>query len=38
VAVFPKGSHKPGDYVNVHVTSCTAVTLLGEVTDQPADT
>ena len=38
VAVFLKGDHKPGEYVNVHVTSCTAVTLLGEVTNQPADT
>ena len=31
VAVFPKGNLKQGDYVNVHVTSCTAGTLIGTV-------
>ena len=31
VVVFPKGTHKKGDYVNVKVNACTAGTLLGEV-------
>ena len=31
VLVFPKSSHKKGDYVNVKVSACTAGTLLGEV-------
>lgn len=31
VVVFPKGNHKPGDYVNVKVTESTASTLIGEV-------
>lgn len=31
VVVFPKGKHKPGDYVNVKVTESTASTLIGEV-------
>ena len=31
VVVFPKGTHKKGDYVHIKVTSCTAGTLLGEV-------
>lgn len=30
VVIFPKGDHKPGDYVNVTVKSCTAATLIGE--------
>ncbi len=30
VVVFAKGNLKAGDYVNVHITSCTAGTLLGE--------
>ena len=38
VAVFPKGDVGPGDYVNVRVEACTAVTLIGEVTNEPADT
>lgn len=29
--VFPKGSSKPGDYVNVKVHNCTAATLIGEI-------
>jgi tRNA-2-methylthio-N6-dimethylallyladenosine synthase len=29
VVVFPAGNHKPGDYVNVKITDCTAATLLG---------
>lgn len=29
--VFPKGNHKPGDYVMVHASSHTATTLIGEV-------
>jgi tRNA-2-methylthio-N6-dimethylallyladenosine synthase len=32
VAIFPKGEAKPGDYVDVLVNDCTAVTLLGEIT------
>ena len=28
--VFPKGTHKKGEYVNVEVHDCTAATLLGE--------
>ena len=31
VVVFPKGNHKPGDYVNVKVTESTASTLIGHV-------
>ena len=31
VVVFPKGSHKPGDFVNVKIESCTAATLKGVV-------
>ena len=31
VTVLPKGDAKPGDFVDVHVTSCTAVTLIGDV-------
>ncbi len=30
VTVFPRGNHQIGDYVNVHIKSCTAATLLGE--------
>lgn len=33
VIVFPKGSYKIGDYVNVLVTSCTSATLLGTVVE-----
>lgn len=29
VIVFPRGTYKKGDYVHVHVTSCTAGTLIG---------
>jgi len=32
VAIFPKSDAKPGDYVDVLVNNCTAVTLLGEIT------
>lgn len=32
VVVFPKGDSKPGDYVDVFVNDCTAVTLMGEIT------
>lgn len=32
VVVFPKGDSKPGDYVDVYVHDCTAVTLMGEIT------
>jgi len=31
VVVFSKNNFKPGDYVNVKVTACTAATLIGEV-------
>jgi tRNA-2-methylthio-N6-dimethylallyladenosine synthase len=36
VVVFPKGDLKPGQYVNVRTTDCSAVTLKGEVTDELA--
>ena len=29
VVVFPRGNYKKGDYVFIHITSCTAGTLLG---------
>ena len=38
VMVFPKGELKPGEYVNVRALDCTAVTLIGEVTTDEADT
>lgn len=31
IAVFPKGNHKPGEYVDVHITERWAVTLRGQV-------
>ncbi|MES2591738.1 MAG: tRNA (N6-isopentenyl adenosine(37)-C2)-methylthiotransferase MiaB [Bacteroidota bacterium] len=31
--IFPKGNHKPGDYVNVLATSSTSATLIGVVVD-----
>jgi tRNA-2-methylthio-N6-dimethylallyladenosine synthase len=31
VAVFPKGNHKKGDYVNVLINSSTRATLIGEI-------
>ena len=33
VVVFPKGSYKKGDYVQVKITDCTAATLLGEAAE-----
>ncbi|KAF0204499.1 MAG: tRNA-N(6)-(isopentenyl)adenosine-37 thiotransferase enzyme [Bacteroidetes bacterium] len=33
VVVFPKGSYKPGDYVNVKVDSCTTATLKGKIVE-----
>lgn len=33
MCVFPTGNYKIGDYVNVHVTECTAATLMGEIAD-----
>ena len=36
VVVFPKKDAKRGTYVNVHVHDCTAVTLLGAITEEPA--
>lgn len=32
VVIFPKGNLVPGTYVNVKITECTSVTLIGEVT------
>jgi tRNA-2-methylthio-N6-dimethylallyladenosine synthase len=37
VVVFPKGDLKPGQYVNVKTFDSTAVTLIGEVTDENAE-
>jgi tRNA-2-methylthio-N6-dimethylallyladenosine synthase len=37
VVVFPKGDLLPGTYVNVRTTGHTPVTLLGIVTDEPAE-
>ncbi len=34
VVVFPKKQYKPGQYVNVKVSKCTAATLIGEVVEQ----
>lgn len=31
VVVFPKGNHKPGEYVNVLAEKCTVATLIGKV-------
>jgi tRNA-2-methylthio-N6-dimethylallyladenosine synthase len=31
VVVFPRGNHKPGDFVRVKIHSCTAATLKGEL-------
>ena len=33
VVIFPRGDKKPGDYVNVKITSCTPATLIGEIAD-----
>lgn len=33
VVIFPKGNAKVGEYVNVKVTDCTSVTLIGEIVD-----
>jgi len=33
VVVFPRGNHKPGDYVNVKITECTRATLMGIVVE-----
>jgi tRNA-2-methylthio-N6-dimethylallyladenosine synthase len=30
VVIFPRGNFKPGDYVQVKITGCTAATLIGE--------
>jgi hypothetical protein len=30
--VFPKENAAPGDYVDVYVDDCTAITLLGNIT------
>jgi len=34
VVVFSKGDHKIGDYVFIHITSCTAGTLLGSTVEK----
>lgn len=34
VVIFPKGNHKEGTYVNVKITECTTVTLMGEVVSE----
>lgn len=31
MCVFPKEGHQPGDYVNVHIESCTSATLIGKI-------
>jgi tRNA-2-methylthio-N6-dimethylallyladenosine synthase len=33
MVVFPKGNHVKGTYVHVHITGCTAATLIGEVVE-----
>ena len=33
VAVFNRGSHKPGEYVQVKINACSAATLKGELTE-----
>ncbi|MEN8204041.1 MAG: tRNA (N6-isopentenyl adenosine(37)-C2)-methylthiotransferase MiaB [Bacteroidota bacterium] len=33
VVVFPKGEFKPGDYVNVRISSCTSATLIGNISE-----
>jgi tRNA-2-methylthio-N6-dimethylallyladenosine synthase len=33
MVVFPRGNHKPGDYVHVKINECTAATLMGEVVE-----
>ena len=33
VVVFPKKSHKIGDFVNVKINDCTSATLIGESID-----
>jgi len=35
--IFPKENYQAGQYVNVRVTDCTAATLIGVSTDEPAD-
>ncbi len=31
MCVFPGGGHRPGDYVDVRIRSCTSATLIGEI-------
>ncbi len=33
MVIFPKINNKPGDYVNVRITKCTAATLIGEIVE-----
>ena len=37
VMVFPKGDLQPGQYANVRAVDCTPVTLIGVVTEEPAE-
>jgi tRNA-2-methylthio-N6-dimethylallyladenosine synthase len=34
MVIFPKGNLKPGDYVNIKITSCTAGTLFGSLIEK----
>lgn len=34
VVIFPKGDTNPGDYINVKIKSCSAVTLFGQITTE----
>ena len=36
VVIFPKGETKTGDYINVKINDCSAVTLFGEITKEEA--
>jgi tRNA-2-methylthio-N6-dimethylallyladenosine synthase len=38
VVIFPRGNHKPGDYVKVRITDCTPATLLGEAVEDLVNT
>lgn len=35
MVVFPKENQEKGNYVHVHITSCTSATLMGEIVAQP---
>lgn len=36
MVVFDRGNLQPGQYVQVHITRCTAATLIGEVVNNPS--